>query len=57
MSKVCPPWKNTTRIAMRSRTLPTSVYRKNFIAAYNRFGPPQTPMIRYIGISMASQNT
>ena len=57
MSNVCPPWKYKTRIAIKSRTLPTSVYRKNFTAAYSRFGPPQTPMIRYIGISMISQNT
>ena len=29
----------------------------NFTAAYTRRGPPQTPMIRYIGTSIPSQNT
>ena len=36
---------------------PSNVYRKNLTAAYTRFGPPQTPMIRNIGISIASKNT
>ncbi|MCY1381953.1 hypothetical protein D9M69_699230 [compost metagenome] len=36
---------------------PSSVYRKNLKAAYTRFGPPQTPMMMYIGISVASKNT
>ncbi len=36
---------------------PSSVYRKNLIAAYTRRSPPQMPMMRYIGISIASKNT
>ena len=36
---------------------PTREYRKNFIAAYCRRGPPKLPMMKYIGTSMASKNT
>src|SRR5882757_3022995 len=36
---------------------PTSEYRKNFIAAYERRGPPKLPMMKYIGTSIASKNT
>ena len=36
---------------------PSNVYRKNFNAAYTRFGPPQTPMMMNIGISVASKKT
>ena len=36
-------------------TEPKKVYRKNLMVAYTRRGPPQMPMIRNIGISMASQ--
>ena len=36
---------------------PTNVYTKNLMAAYNRRFPPQTPMMKYIGISMISQKT
>ena len=38
-------------------TEPRKVYRKNLIEAYTRFGPPQMPITRNIGISMASKNT
>ena len=38
-------------------TEPTSVYRKNLIAAYSLRGPPQMPISKYIGTSMASQKT
>ncbi len=38
--------------------LPTIVYRTNLIAAYNlRAGLPQTPISRYMGMSMTSQKT
>ena len=36
---------------------PISVYRKNLNAAYTRLGPPQMPMMMYIGIRVASKNT
>jgi len=35
-------------------TDPTSVYRKNLIAAYKRFSPPQIPIRKYIGTSDTS---
>ena len=38
-------------------TLPTSVYKKNLIAAYSRRGPPQMPIKKYIGSSITSQKT
>ena len=31
------------------------MYSTNLTAAYTRLGPPQIPMMRYIGISIASQ--
>ncbi len=36
---------------------PVMVYTKNLMAAYSRLVPPQIPMMKYIGISMASKNT
>ena len=36
---------------------PNSVKRKNLIAAYWRFGPPQTPIMKNIGSSTTSKNT
>ena len=36
---------------------PKREYRKNFIAAYCRRGPPNRPMMKYIGMSMASKKT
>ncbi len=36
---------------------PNSVYRKNLIDAYCRSGPPQTPIMKYIGSSTTSKNT
>ena len=38
-------------------TDPRKVYRKNLMVAYTRFGPPHTPMMMNIGMSMASQKT
>ena len=43
-------------MASSMSTLPAMVKRKNFIAAYTRFGPPQTPISRYMGMSISSQN-
>ena len=45
------------KMAISINTLPNNVYRKNLIAAYSFRGPPQTPMRKYIGRSMTSQNT
>ncbi len=42
-------------IASSIATLPTSVYKKNLIAAYSFLGPPQTPMRKYIGTRLTSQ--
>jgi len=36
---------------------PNNVYRKNLMAAYWRFGPPHTPIRKYIGNSTTSKNT
>ncbi len=49
--------KYSIRIAINISTLPTSVYKKNLIAAYSRRGPPHTPIRKYIGSSMTSQKT
>jgi hypothetical protein len=42
---------------IRSAIEPTSVYRKNLIAAYSFRGPPQMPIRKYIGSSDNSKNT
>ena len=44
-------------IASSISTLPAIVYRKNLIAAGERRGPPQSAIRKYIGTSIASQNT
>ena len=44
-------------MATSIRREPKSVYRMNLMAAYTRWPCPQMPMIRYIGTSIASQNT
>ena len=49
--------KYSIRIAISISTLPTSVYRKNLMAAYSFRGPPQMPIRKYIGSSITSQNT
>ena len=36
---------------------PKNVQMKNFIAAYSRLSPPQTPMMKYIGMSITSHIT
>ena len=38
-------------------TDPASVYRKNLIAAYSLRRPPHTPIRKYMGTSITSQNT
>ena len=42
-------------IATSVSSEPKNVYRKNLNAAYTRFGPPNTPMMMNIGISVASK--
>jgi len=44
------------RIPISMKTDPNNVYKKNLIAAYSRLGPPQTPIRKYIGTNMISQN-
>jgi hypothetical protein len=44
--------KKITMMATSINTLPAIVNRKNFIVAYILLGPPHTPIIRYIGISI-----
>ena len=34
-----------------------NVYKKNLMVAYTRRGPPHTPMMMNIGMSIASQKT
>ncbi len=57
MSKVRPPLKNRARKPRIMKAEPNIVYRKNFSDAYCRFGPPHTPIMRYIGRSTTSKNT
>jgi len=58
MSNVCGSVeKYIASMASRIATLPRRVYRKNLMAAYSRLGPPQIPIRKYIGTSIASQNT
>ncbi len=57
MSKLPPLLKYRKTSAMSISSEPSSVYRKNLKAAYTRLGPPHTPMMMYIGISVASKNT
>jgi hypothetical protein len=56
MSNVLPHVKYKARIAMSINTDPNNVYRKNFIAAYSRWGPPHMPIRKYMGRSITSQN-
>ena len=42
-------------MARSINTLPSSVYRKNLIAAYSLREPPQIPIRKYIGRSITSQ--
>src|ERR1019366_3329880 len=57
MSNVPPPaLKYRAKIPSNMITEPTSVYRKNLIAAYSRRSLPHTPIRKYIGTSMTSQN-
>ena len=42
--------------AIRIKTEPSSVYKKNFIDAYSLRGPPQMPIRKNIGSNMNSKN-
>src|ERR1700722_9184738 len=53
---VVPACSHMAISASSISTEPVNVNRKNFTAAYTRRGPPQTPMMRYIGISTPSKN-
>ncbi len=57
MSKVFPPLKYRARKARIMRAEPKRVKRKNLMAAYCRFGPPHTPIMKYIGSSTSSKKT
>src|ERR1700693_3752705 len=57
ISNVPPPaLKYSARIPSSMITEPTKVYKKNLIAAYKRRSLPHTPIRKYIGTSMTSQN-
>ena len=53
---VVPASQYIAMMASSISTEPSSVYKKNLKLAYTRRGPPQTPMIRNIGISPPSKN-
>ena len=56
MSKVCGlERKNRARKLNSMSADPNRVNRKNLIAAYWRFGPPQTPIMKNIGSSTSSK--
>src|SRR5579864_128387 len=57
ISKVlAPALKYSARIPSSIITEPTSVYRKNLMAAYKRRSLPHTPIRKYMGTSITSQN-
>src|SRR5688572_15947595 len=55
MSKLPPLLKYRYTSATSISSEPASVNRKNLNAAYTRLGPPHTPMMMYIGISVPSK--
>src|SRR5438270_10955849 len=55
MSNVWPPLKYRARKLRIISAEPNRVKRKNLIAAYWRLGPPQTPIMKYIGSSTSSK--
>src|SRR5437764_1428020 len=57
MSNVWPPLKYRARKLRIISAEPNRVNRKNLIAAYCRLGPPQTPIMKYIGSSTSSKKT
>jgi hypothetical protein len=62
MSQVQTPvaawWRVTKAMLPSSRKmLPKKVNRKNFMAAWRRPSMPQSPMMKNMGTSTASQNT
>ena len=53
-------WPPTTYRPMTAPSMsnpPNRLYSKNLIAAYDDRGVPALPMMKYIGMSMASKNT
>src|ERR1700688_1677467 len=57
ISNVPPPaLKYSARMPSSMITEPTNVYRKNLIAAYSLRSLPHTPIRKYIGTSITSQN-
>src|SRR3954467_4505648 len=57
MSKVWPPLKYRARKLRIISADPNRVNKKNLIDAYWRFGPPQTPIMKYIGSRTSSKKT
>src|SRR5207302_9817819 len=57
MSKVWPPLKYNARKLRIISADPNRVNRKNLIAAYWRLGPPQTPIMKYMGSRTSSKKT
>ena len=53
---VVPVNQYITIIATSIKTEPSRVKRKNLKAEYTLLGPPQTPIIKNIGIKPASKN-
>ena len=47
--------KNRARKLSSISAEPNSVKRKNLIEAYSRLGPPQTPIMKYIGSRTSSK--
>jgi hypothetical protein len=57
ISNVAPPaLKYSAKMPSSMITEPTKVYRKNLIAAYKRRSLPHTPIRKYMGTSITSQN-
>src|SRR3546814_6506006 len=52
-----PLTKNTAMKLTIISAEPNRVKRKNLMAAYWRFSPPHTPIMKYIGSSTTSKNT
>ncbi len=53
-------WAVTTYRPMTAASMinpPNRLYSRNFTAALDRFSPPNPPMRKYIGMSMASKKT
>ena len=70
MSRLATSWASPSMLKVvepvtqyRARKLtnmsaePNRVKRKNLMAAYSRFSPPQTPIMKYIGRRTTSKKT